>query len=87
MRKLADVTARLEIIKRDIIIEEIKKYLADRTYDVKKKEICIQSQLDRTNTVLGDQLEIINRHNFGGKFLDLEQIDEVDHSNIPGYQA
>ena len=61
--------------------------MADRTYDVKKKEIHIQSQLDRTNTVLGEQLEIINKYNSGGKFLDLEQIDEVDHSNIPGYQA
>ena len=61
--------------------------MADRTYDVKKKEIRIQSQLDRTNTVLGEQLEIINKYNSGGKFLDLEQIDEVDHSNIPGYQA
>ena len=87
MRKLADVTARLEIIKRDIIFEDINKYVADRTYDVKKKEICIQSQLERTNRVFDEQLAIINRHNSGGKFLDREQIDEVDHSNIPGYQA
>ena len=86
MRKFADISTRLEILKRDIEIEEIKKYVADRTDDAKKKEICIQSQLDRTNTVLGEQLAII-RHNSGGKFLDLEQIDEVDHSNIPGYPA
>lgn len=85
--KFADVSTRLEILKRDIEIEEVKKYVADRIYDVKKKEICIQSQLDRTNTVRGEQLAIINRHNSGGIFLDLEQIDEVDHSNIPGYPA
>ena len=87
MRNFADVSTRLEILKRDIEIEEVKKYVADRIYDVKKQEICIQSQLDRTNTVLGEQLVIINRHNSGGIFLDLEQIDEVDHSNIPGYPA
>ena len=39
MRKFADVTTRLEILKRDIEIEEINKYAAGRAYDVKKKEI------------------------------------------------
>lgn len=38
MRNFADVSTRLEILKRDIEIEEIKKYVADRTDDVKKKE-------------------------------------------------
>jgi|GEM_PF-2312151 len=70
MRNFADVSTRLEILKRYVEIEEVKKYVADRTYDVKKKGICIQSQLDRTNTVRGEQLAII-RHNSGGKFLDL----------------
>lgn len=87
MKKFADISTRLEILKRNIEIEEIKKYAADRAYDVKKKEIWIQSQLERTNRVFDEQLAIINRHNSGRKFLDREQIDEVDHSNIPGYQA
>ncbi|MCK5359339.1 MAG: GAF domain-containing protein [Gammaproteobacteria bacterium] len=78
--RVNDISTRYEVIKRDVEISLIKKYLTEASYDFSNLEQQVQLELNETITNLDEELAFIKKHNTGGEFMadeDMERIQQI----------